>query len=116
MYKVYIKTDENGRIVAINSDAFLNNTEGWLEIDAGNGDRYHHAQGNYLSKPLMDARGLYNYKIINGKPQERTQKEIEADIINVVPQPTTEQRIAQLEKTFAAFKTVVNRFMGVKDE
>ena len=39
-YKVYVKTDEKGRITAINSDVFLHTLEGWQEIDRGNGDRY----------------------------------------------------------------------------
>lgn len=60
-YGVYIKTDEQSRITAINSSAFLPDVSGWMKIDEGHGDRYHHAQGNYLPGPLMDMRGILRY-------------------------------------------------------
>ena len=43
LYTVYIQIDDALRIIAINSSAFLPSTEGWIEIDHGLGDRYHHA-------------------------------------------------------------------------
>lgn len=42
-YIVYIRVDENSSIVEINSDAFLDNIEGYIELDSGYGDKYHHA-------------------------------------------------------------------------
>lgn len=60
-YIVYIKADESGRIIAVNSSAFLLDTAGWTEIDAGLGDKYHHAQGNYFQQPLYDEQGCHNY-------------------------------------------------------
>lgn len=86
MYKVYIKTT-NGIITEINSDAFLPNTTDWLEIDQGDGDRYHHAQGNYLPNPLITAQGVYRYKLADGKAVERTAEEIQADIAAIPPPP-----------------------------
>ena len=46
MYKVFIKTDEQGRVIAVNSDAFIpeDEIENWIEIDSGSGDKFHHAQ------------------------------------------------------------------------
>ena len=43
LYTVYIQIDDASRIIAINSSAFLSSTEGWVAIDRGLGDRYHHA-------------------------------------------------------------------------
>lgn len=43
LYSVYIKTDESGRITAINSDAFLTSFEGWQKVAEGYGDKHHHA-------------------------------------------------------------------------
>ena len=43
LYTVYIQIDDASRIIAINSSAFLPSTEGWVAIDSGAGDRYHHA-------------------------------------------------------------------------
>ena len=70
MYKVYIKTDENGYITAVNSSAFLEDVSGWLEIDEGYGDKYHHAQGNYFPAPLVTEDGKYRYKYVNREVKE----------------------------------------------
>ena len=95
MYKVYVKTDETGRITAINSDAFLPDTTDWVQIDEGDGDRYHHAQGNYLSKPLMTTQGVYQYKLVDGVIVERTAEEIAADTAAIPPPPPTDGEVMQ---------------------
>lgn len=78
-YIVYVKTDEQDRITRIDSSALLQNTEGWTEIDSGYGDKYHHAQSDYLGKPIFDTRGIFCYKLVDGKVVERTQEEMDAD-------------------------------------
>ena len=70
---VYIKTNASGRITAVNSSIFINDTENWLKIDEGTGDKYAHAQGNYFDKPLIDERGLHNYIFENGAVRETTE-------------------------------------------
>lgn len=80
-HEVYVKTDADGRITAINSSAFLPDAEGWMLIDQGHGDRYAHAQGNYLPQPIMDEFGVYQYKLVNGVVTERTVEEMMADYI-----------------------------------
>lgn len=79
MYTVYVKSDAQGRIIDINSDDFLTELDGWTEIDSGEGDRFHHAQGNYLPQPLKDDYGVYQYKLVDGAVCERTEAEKEAD-------------------------------------
>lgn len=106
-YGVYIQTDEQRRITAINSDAFLPSLDGWTKIDEGYGDKYHHAQGNYLPGPLMDERGLYRYKLAEGKVIPRTQAEIDADWAEPVPQPSPDERIAALEEELLAAKILL---------
>lgn len=108
-YKVYVKTDENGRITAINSDAFLSSLEGWQEIDSGLGDMFHHAQGNYLDKPLFDDRGLFNYKIVDGKPVERTEEEKNAEYKPPVVLPTFEERMEAMEKGYQLLKALIEK-------
>lgn len=83
-YIVYVKTDDQKRIEAVNSSAFLTDTDGWIEIDSGIGDKYHHAQNNYFDKPIYDERGIMRYKLVDGQLVERTQEEMGADA------PTTE--------------------------
>ena len=74
-YTVYAKINENGIITAINSSAFLSDVTDWTEIDEGEGDKYHHAQNNYLSAGLTDENGIFNYKLTDGKPVLRTAEE-----------------------------------------
>lgn len=68
MYKVYVKTDAEGNIISVNSDAFMPDPipAGWTEIDEGEGDRYHHAQSNYFDKLLMTDNGKYQYRLADG--------------------------------------------------
>ena len=98
-YNVLVRVDDAGRVVAINSSAFVQDASGWVEIDSGFGDRYHHAQGNYLPLPLMDERGVLRYKLVDGKVGERTQEEMDADYVPPEQRPTTEQRVDALETT-----------------
>lgn len=90
--KVYAKLDENKVIRAINSSIFLKETQGWLEIDEGVGDKYAHAQGHYLPKPLMDENGKYNFKYENGIV-ELSVEEKESLFPTPKPQPTELEKI-----------------------
>lgn len=102
-YGVYVKTDAENRVVAINSDAFLRDLDGWTLIDSGYDDKYHHAQNNYLESPLMNERDVWLYKLVDGVVTKRTQAEIDADTVAPTePQQTLEQRCGALEAAFAA--------------
>lgn len=96
-YIVYVKVDESNRVTSINSSAFLADVTGWTEIDSGYGDKHHHAQGNYFPQPIMDERGICRYKLVNGRPVERTQEEMDADYVPPEVKPTDAERILQLE-------------------
>lgn len=96
-YIVYVRTDDAGRITAINSSAFLPDANGWVRIDNGYGEKYHHAQGNYFPQPIIDERGICRYKLVDGKPVERTQEEMDADYVPPEVNPTDTERISQLE-------------------
>ena len=104
-YAVLVRTDEQNRITEINSSAFVD-AEGWIEIDSGFGDRFHHAQGNYLPKPLMDERGVYRYKLEDGQAVERTQEEMDADYA-AQPVPAVPKTNAELEAENALLKAQV---------
>ena len=75
-YIVYVKVNDLGYIIDVNSSAFLEDTTGWVEIDSGYGDKYYHAQGNYFPKPVMTIDGVYYYKLIDGEVVECTAEEI----------------------------------------
>ena len=100
-YIVYVKTDSDGYITAVNSSAFLTDTTGWVKIDSGCGDKYHHAQGNYFQLPIITEGGAYRYRVVDGKPVECTQEEIAAqeEALKPVPTPTLESRVEVLETT-----------------
>lgn len=101
-YIVYVKTNSSGYITDVNSSAFLTDTAGWVEIDRGYGDRYHHAQGNYFPEPIITMGGAYRYKLADGKPVECTAEEIaeQEEALKPVPsdKPTAEERITALEE------------------
>lgn len=70
-YKVYVSLSD-GYITSINSEIFLSQEEvsAMTEIDKGQGDKYAHAQSQYLEKGLIDEHGRYNYKLVEGKVVE----------------------------------------------
>lgn len=122
-YIVYVKLDDANRITAVNSSAFLRDTDGWMEIDGGYGDKYHHAQGNYFDKLIMDMRGVKRYKAYPfvDAPEgeiisrffkdgveylifERTAEEMDADYVPPVHQPSDKERIAALEDALTAIE------------
>lgn len=90
-YIVYVTTDANGYITAVNSSAFLPDTTGWTEIDRGYGDRYHHAQGNYFPLPIVTDGGAYRYKLVDGQAVECTAEEIAAQEAALQPETTPEE-------------------------
>jgi hypothetical protein len=67
MSKVYIKLNSGNQIIEINSDIFLSDTSGWTQIDEGEGDKYAHAQGNYLPGQLTDDNRFYMYRYVGGR-------------------------------------------------
>ena len=106
-YKVYVQVDAACRVVAINSSAFLSDVEDWRKIDVGYGDKFHHAQNNYLPAPITDERGIYRYKLEDGEVVERTAAEMDADYVPPVPSEPSglDSRVAALEEQLAAYET-----------
>ncbi|MGN0745168.1 MAG: hypothetical protein ACI4ML_00685 [Aristaeellaceae bacterium] len=96
-WRVLVRVDDAGRVVAINSSAFVQDDAGWVEIDSGFGDRCHHAQGNYLPGPLVDERGVYRYALVDSAVVERTAEEMDADCTPKEPAPTLESRVEAVE-------------------
>ena len=103
-YIVYVKTDEQNRIIAVNSSEFLADPTDWIAIDSGYSDQYHHAQGNYFDNSLADERGIARYKLVDGKPVERTQTEMDADWVEPAPEPDRTARMEALERAMHAIE------------
>lgn len=98
-YIVYVQTDENQNIIAVNSSAFVSDLEGWVQIDQGTGDKYVHAQANYFDKPVSTEDGVAQYKLVEGKAVERTQEEIDADRLPILK----ENKISEIEMGLTFF-------------
>lgn len=98
LYKVFIKLNTNNEIIDINSSAFLPDVEGWIEIDSGVGDKYYHAQNNYLDKPLFDENGLYNFKLVDGQIVERASEDKAPELAQIEGR----REIAELKAKLAA--------------
>lgn len=92
--KVFVKVDDEDNIININSEIFIEDTSDWIEIDEGEGDKYAHAQGNYLPMPLTDENGCYRYKYENGAVCERSAAELAADLPIPEPAPPTNAELA----------------------
>lgn len=115
LYKVYVLPDEQNRVTAINSGEFIADLSGWVQIDEGEGDKFHHAQNNYLSKPIADERGIYRYKLEDGEVVERTAEEMDADYVPPAPTEPSglEERVAAMEEQLASYETAYAQ--GVQD-
>ena len=103
-YIVYVRSNENDYITAVNSSEFLDDVTGWVKIDEGYGDKYHHAQGNYLPLPIVNEQGILRYKLIDGKAVERTIENIEADHIKSEYLPS-QFDIIEAQITYTAMMT-----------
>lgn len=78
---VYVMVDNCGRVVSVQSSAFLADTSGWAEIDRGCGHKYCHAQTFYFSKPILTEHGLFRYELKDGAVIERSAEDLEAERI-----------------------------------
>lgn len=111
-YKVYVSL-QDGYITSINSEIFLSEEEiqTMTEVDKGQGDKYAHAQSQYLDKELVDEHGRYNYKFVEGKVIEIAEAE-KPTIEEPKAVPTEQEKInAQLMLQIAQLKAQLN---GVK--
>ena len=116
IYSVYVKTDERGNITEVNSSAFLSDTSAWTKVGEGFDDKYHHAQGNYLEKGIVDSDGCYNYQYINGAIVERTSDDKQAELVSRQPALlSTDEKIelSEARSLTNAFELIMEMLGGV---
>lgn len=103
-YKVYVSL-QDGYITSINSEIFLSQEEmdSMTEIDQGQGDKYAHAQSQYLEKGLFDEHGRYNYKYVEGKVVEV--EEVDKPTIEEPEQQATAQDKIEAQVMYTAMMT-----------
>ncbi len=73
---VYIRINENKEIIEVGSNVFIEDFSNWIKVDEGIGDKYAHAQNQYLENPIINEDGEYNYIFENKKIIEKI-KEID---------------------------------------
>ena len=111
-FTVFVKVDEGGRVVDINSNMFLHDPNGWIEIAKGAGDAFQHAQGNFLPKPIFNLNGIPIYKMEMGEIKERSEDEIIADI-KPAEKSQLEKRLEKLETALNTITELIKK-LGVK--
>ncbi len=80
---VYVLLDGD-KIIDINSDDFLESTDGWTPIDEGVGDKYKHAYLHYLPGRPCAEDGTTLWKLVDDVPVKRAQEELDADRLPAV--------------------------------
>lgn len=114
---VYVKPNDSSYITAVNSSAFLTDTTGWVKIDEGYDDKYHHAQGNYFPEHIMTDGGAYRYKLVDGKAVECTPKEIaaqeEANKPDPAPSGNLEERVTAVESDVANLTAAIEKGLAL---
>ena len=98
--KVYIRIDDNGCILRCEGGytmGNIKNTDEWILIDEGLGDRYNLCQSNYFDGGLYTDDGIPRYKWDGERAVERTEEEIEADRAEIpTPIPSTEDILLEI--------------------
>ena len=99
---VYIKTDEQGRIVRCEGEYTLpSDLSGWILIDEGEPcDKRNLAQSHYFDGGLYTMDGIPRYRWDGSAAVLRTEAELEADraaIPEPKPSKTVEARLTALE-------------------
>ena len=95
MAKHYIITDELGCVLRGFSDDFEQPTNGAICINEDGGR--HFELGGIINPPMTDYNGTPLFKFDGAKVVARTQEEMDADKPVIVPIPTLDERLAEVE-------------------
>ena len=123
---VYIKIDEEGRILRCEggySISNINDVRQWIKIDEGSGDEYNLCQSNYFDSPLHTIEGICRWKYVDGECVLRTEDEIAADIAAIPKQLNNEEKYKAALEVLGVntqdetdtYKTALNE-LGVETE
>lgn len=95
MAKHFIITDELGRVLRGFSDDFEQPTDGAICINEDGGR--HFELNGVINPPMTDYNGVPLYSFDGKKVVARAQEELDADKPVIVPVPTIDERLAQVE-------------------
>lgn len=93
--KVYIQTDEQGRILRCEGGVSTpSDLTDWIFIDEGYGGKYGLAQSHYFDGGLYTMDGIPRYRWDGTQAVERTEEELEADrAVRPEPEPTEQEQL-----------------------
>ena len=105
--RVYIRTDERGRITRCEGEYTLpSDLTGWILIEEGAPcDRLNLAQSHYLAGALYTMDGIPRYKWDGTQAVERTEEELEADRANIPELAPTQLDRVEAQVTYTAMVT-----------
>lgn len=115
MSKVYIKTDDHGRVTACDggySTGNMGGMAGWTLLDEGDGDRYNLCQSNFFDALYTD-EAIPRYKVVDGAAVLRSEAEIAEDAAALPPPAPPPLEQAQGEA--AVYKAALE-VLGVNTE
>lgn len=116
MAKHYVTINENGVILRGFSDDFEQPNVGDVCI-CEDGGRHFELNG-VINPSMTDYNGVPLYKMVGGKVTARAQEELDADKPVVVPAPTIDERLAEVEAlvkgtpTYGELLEAVNILLG----
>ena len=104
---VYIKTDEQNRIVRCEGEYSLpSDLSGWILIDEGAPcDKRNLAQSMYFDGGLYTMDGIPRYRWDGTQAVERTEEELEADRANIPELAPTQLDRVEAQVTYTAMVT-----------
>ena len=112
-YNVYVRVNSDGYITAVNSSAFLTDTEGWIKIDSGHSSKYGHAQTGYFPQTIFTDADVYRYKLVDGKAMECTADEVADQVRKVhLTGKSLEERVNILESSVSETKRLLTIMRG----
>ena len=83
-YGIFVRTDEQGRVIAVNSEGLLPDLTGWVRVGEYESETPY-AQGGHFGQPILTDDGAWRYKLVDGQVVERSPEEMASDIQPTVP-------------------------------
>lgn len=101
MYEVWAKTDERGRVLALDGGVTMVNvdTATWTKIDEGDDtERYGGCQQHYVDMPLYTDDYVPRYKLVDNEVVLRDDDEIENDLAAMAAEEARKEAEEAAEK------------------
>ena len=103
--EIYTRIDATGHVLAVDSPSYNYIIEAqpsdWAYIGAGDYDSYDDLAAALVPEGILDSEGLHNYILQDGTIIPNPNKEDERPA-PVPPQPTIEDRVADVEEALAS--------------